>query len=283
MLKKFILALAACAIFTPAVAQKGIDNPVTRAVLRVYEQQLKADPNDYNSWFRRANEYYRHDEYIRALADVNEALRCTPATERDLRFQEYMLRAGIYNQTAHHMEALADLNSAVMLDAENYHAIYQRANTEFELGMYTEAKTDYQRLQRINSRSLESLLGLARVAVKENNLGMANEYLEQAVGLDVNNPEIYTRRASVKKMMGNHNGAVEDLIVALSIDSKNQKALESLVDYGNTNYVATINGLTNAIRQAPNVGMYRYIRGVIAQAHYNYLSAIDDYKYIIDN
>ena len=62
MLKKFILALAACAIFTPAVAQKGIDNPVTRAVLRVYEQQLKADPNDYNSWFRRANEYYRHDE-----------------------------------------------------------------------------------------------------------------------------------------------------------------------------------------------------------------------------
>ena len=283
MLKKFILALAACAIFTPAVAQKGIDNPVTRAVLRVYEQQLKADPTDYNSWFRRANEYYRHDEYIRALADVNEALRCTPATERDLRFQEYMLRAGIYNQTAHHMEALADLNSAVMLDAENYHAIYQRANTEFELGMYTEAKTDYQRLQRINSRSLESLLGLARVAVKENNLGMANEYLEQAVGLDVNNPEIYTRRASVKKMMGNHNGAVEDLIVALSIDSKNQKALESLVDYGNTNYVATINGLTNAIRQAPNVGMYRYIRGVIAQAHYNYLSAIDDYKYIIDN
>ena len=113
-----------------------------------------------------------------------------------------MLRAGIYNQTAHHMEALADLNSAVMLDAENYHAIYQRANTEFELGMYTEAKTDYQRLQRINSRSLESLLGLARVAVKENNLGMANEYLEQAVGLDVNNPEIYTRRASVKENDG---------------------------------------------------------------------------------
>ncbi|MDE6130672.1 MAG: tetratricopeptide repeat protein, partial [Muribaculaceae bacterium] len=194
-----------------------------------------------------------------------------------------MLRAGIYNQTGRYQQALADLNSAVMLDQNSYHALYQRANTEFELGLYTEAKTDYQRLQRLNSRSLESLLGLARVAVRENNLGLANDYLAEAVALDVNNPEIYVRRASVKKMMGDHNGAVDDLIVALSIDSKNQKALEALVDYGNTNYVATINGLTNAIRQAPNVGMYRYIRAVIAQAHYNYLSAIDDYQYIIDN
>ncbi|MDE6332610.1 MAG: tetratricopeptide repeat protein, partial [Muribaculaceae bacterium] len=283
MLKKFIIALAACAFLTPAVAQKGIDNPVTKAVLGVYDRQLKADPNDFNTWFRRANEYYRHNEYIRALADINEALRCTPASDKDLRFQEYMLRAGIYNQTGRHQEALADLNSAVMLDGSSYHAIYQRANTQFELGMYSEAKTDYQRLQRLNSRSLESILGLARVAVKENNLGLAGDYLEQAVSLDVNNPEIYIRRASVRKMMGDHNGAVEDLIVALSIDSKNNKALEALVDYGNTNYVATINGLTNAIRQAPNVGMFRYIRAVIAQAHYNYLSAIDDYRYIIDN
>lgn len=283
MLKKFIIALAACAFITPAMAQSGISNPVTQAVLRVYDQQLKADPNDYNTWFRRANEYYRHDEYIRALADINEALRCTPAGERDLRFQEYMLRAGIYNQTAHHAEALADLNSALMLDSENYHAIYQRANTEFELNMFSQAKTDYQRLQRLNSRSLESYLGLARVAVKENNLGLADEYLEKAVNLEVNNSEVYIRRASVRKMMGNDNAAVEDLLVALSIDSKNQKALEALVDYGNTNYVATVNALTSAIRQAPNTGMYRYIRGVIAQAHYNYLSAIDDYRYIIDN
>lgn len=286
MFRKFIIALAACAFISSgasAQSSNSIDNPVTKAVLDVYGRMLKADPNDYNVWFKRANEYYRHNEYIRALADINEALRCTPASESDLRYQEYMLRAGIYNQTAHHQEALADLNSAVMIDPNSYHALYQRANTEFELGMYPEAKTDYQRLQRINSRSLECLLGLARVAVKENNLGMANDYLEQAEALDVNNAEVYTRRASVKKMMGDHNAAVEDLIVALSIDSKNQKALENLVDYGNTNYVATINGLTNAIRQAPNVGMYRYIRAVIAQAHYNYLSAIDDYQYIIDN
>lgn len=282
-MRKLILALSLAAGLLSASAQSDLSNPVTQAVLKVYDQQLKADPNDFNTWFRRANEYYRHNEYVRALADVNEALRCTPAKETDLRFQEYMLRAGIYDQTGRYQQALADLNSAVLLDGSSYHAIYLRANTEFQLGLYQDAKNDYQRLQRLNNRSAEALLGLARVAVKENNLGLANDYLARAVDLDLNNPELYVRRASVRRMMGDHNGAVDDLILALSLDSKNTKALEALVDYGNTNYAAVITGLTNAIRQAPNNGMYRYIRAVIAQAHYNYLSAIDDYQYIIDN
>lgn len=282
-MRKFLLALSCAAAVLSAPAQSDLSNPVTQAVLKVYDQQLKANPDDYETWFRRANEYYRHNEYIRALADINEALRCTPAKESDMRFHEYMLRAGIYDQTGRYQQALADLNSAVMLVGSSYHAIYMRANTEFRLGMYQEAKADYQRLQRFNSRSPEALLGLARVAVKENNLGLANDYLEKAVEIDLNNPELYVRRASVRKLMGDHNSAVDDLILALSIDSKNNKALEALVDYGNTNYAATIAGLTNAIRQAPNNGMYRYLRAVIAQAHYNYLSAIEDYRYIIDN
>lgn len=262
---------------------KGIDNPVTKAVLDVYQVMLKNNPNDYMTWFRRANEYYRHDEYMKALNDINKALEFTPAGDSDLRYQEYMLRAGIFNQTGRKIEALADLNEACRLDPESYAAVYQRANTNFELENYADARTDYTRLQRMNSRSLEAPLGLARVAIKENNLGMAGEYLEQAVALDPNNAETYVRRSSVRRMMGNHNGAVDDLLLALSIDSENSKAISALVDYGNTNYNATITGLSEAIRQAPQVGMFWYLRAVIAQAHFNYKNAIADYRHILDN
>lgn len=264
-------------------AQAVIDNPVTKAVLAVYDQQLAANPTDYMTWFKRANEYYRHNEYVRALDDVNSALTHAPAGDTDLRFQAYMLRAGIYNQTDRHDLALADLNSAVALDPESYAAVYQRANTEFELGNYGAARTDYTRLQRFNTRSLEALLGLARCSVKDNNLTAANDYLQQAVDLNPNSPEIYVRRATVRRMMGDHNGAVDDLIVALSLKSDDPKAIEYLVEYGNTNYPATIAGLSNAIQLAPQNGLYRYLRASIAQAHFNYLSAIDDFDYIIKN
>ena len=41
----------------PFKANAVIDNPVTRAVIEVYDKVLKANPTDYMTWFRRANEY----------------------------------------------------------------------------------------------------------------------------------------------------------------------------------------------------------------------------------
>lgn len=276
-------AAAAVVILSAPSASAIIDNPITQAVIAVYDKQLRENPKDYMTWFRRANEYYRHSEYVHALDDVNNALANAPSGDTDLRFQAYMLRAGIYNQTGKHDQALADLNSAIALDGSSYAAIYQRANTEFELGNYGAAQADYTRLQRFNTRSTEALLGLARCAIKENNLSAATDYLEEAVNLDPNNPEIYVRRANVRRMMGDHNGAVDDLILSISLDSKDPKAIESLVEYGNTNYAATVAGLTNAIQLAPANGLYRYLRASIAEAHYNYLSAIDDFQKIIDD
>ena len=44
-----------------------------------------------------------------------------------------------------------------------------------------------------------------------------------------------------------------------------------------------ISGLTEAIRKAPRNGLFYYIRGMIAQGHCNYLSAIADYDAILNN
>ena len=282
---KIHLLLAAAAIIwlgNTASAQSGIQNPITQAVLQVYEEELQANPKDYNIYLSRADEYYRHGEYIRALPDVDKAIEYAPSSESDVLLRAYILRAGIYNETKRPEKALPDLEKACELAPDSFSAIYQKANTEYTLGKYEEAKTDFMRLQRINNRAPESYIGLARIAVKQNNLGIANEMLAQAVNLDPNNAETYVRRASVRRQMGDHNGAVDDLILALSNDSKNNRAMTELLEYGNTNYPAAMAGLSNAIAQAPRVGMFRYIRAVVAQAHFHYLAAINDYQTIID-
>lgn len=279
---RLLTLLSSVAIAIVAVAQTGIDSPMTRAVLKVYADQLQADPTDWDTWMRRANEYYNHNEYSRALNDVDNALKYIPVDNKDERFRAYMLRASIYQQTGRYADELIDLNAAIAIDQKSYIAVYQRANCHFELGNYADAKADYKRLQRMNARSVESLIGQARVAVKENNLGLANEMLDQAVSFDPANADYYVRRASVRKSMGNHQGAVEDLLLALSTDSSNARATQALVDYGRENYPAVISGLTSVIEQAPNVGMFVYLRAVIAQAHYNYVAAIADYQRILD-
>ncbi len=284
ILRNVVLVVAASVACSPAFeAQAKIDNPMTQAVIKVYDKELQSNPKNYMVWFRRANEYYRHNEYEAALSDVNNALKYVPVKDADLRFQAYMLRASIYDQTGKKVEALSDLNSAIALDPESYAAFYLRANTEYELGDIAAAKTDYTRLQRFNPRSLEAVLGLARCAVKENNLSAANDYMQQAAEFAPNNPTVYVRRASVRKMIGDDNGAVDDLILALSLKSDDEDAVKALVEYGNSNYAATITALTNAMQLAPDNALYRYLRAMIAEAHFNYRAAVDDFRYILDN
>lgn len=280
-----MLFMLAALASSAAVSAQGLSNPVTQAAIRAYNEQIQENPQNYQALFGRGNEYYQHDDYVRALQDFSEALKYAPTKGDDAatRMQLLLLRADIYNQTKRPEQALADLNEAYALAPDSYVVIYQKANTEFVLGQYAQADMDYKRLRALNSRSIESLIGQARVAVKQNNLGIANELLAQAVAIDPNNGDTFVRRASVRKMMGDDNGAVDDLILALSTnDPRPNDALKELVDYGNTNYAATISGLTNAMAAAPGNGMFPYLRAMIAQSHFNFTAALKDYRMIID-
>lgn len=279
---KYILASTLVSASLISVAQTTTENPITKAMMEVYQQELDADPQNYEVYFRRASEYYNLSQYLRALNDINEAIKYTPVTETDLLFQEYTLRANIYAMSDRNEDALADLTQACQLDPTSLTALYLKANTELELGKYAAAKEDFGKLQRNDPRNLEALFGLARIAVKENNLGLANEYVDQAVTMAPSNSVAYLQRANVRQLMGNNTGAVDDLILAISIDKDNTVALSRLVAMSNDDYNAVITGLTSAIQQAPAVGMFVYLRAVIAMSHYRYKAAIDDFHTIID-
>lgn len=262
-------------------AQNGLDNPITKAMMRVYDQQLEEDPTDYETYYKRAIEYYNHNQYAKSLSDINNALKYIPLEETDMKFQSLCMRASIFEMTEEYDKALKDLNEAYSIDSNSYPVIYRKANAEFLLKDYENAKLDYQRLLTINTRSIEALIGLSRIAIIDKNLGLANEYADNAVAIAPSEAEVYIRRASIRKMMGNNTGAVDDLVLALSTGKSNSKALQELVEMGETDYNAVITGLSNAIRQAPKVGMYYYIRGIIASAHFNYVAALADFKKII--
>ena len=245
-----------------------INSPMTKAVLNVYAQQLSEDPKDYETYLNRANVYYSNNEYLRALSDADNALKYIPEKDTETRMRALTLRANIYLQTERPAEALRDLDATVALDPTSYINVYLRANTRYTLEQYAAAREYYNRLLRLNPRSTEAMIGLARIAVKENNLGTATQYLDDAVASDPNNADIYVRRANVRRSMGNGSGAVEDIMLALSTDASNARATKLLVDMANTDYAVVIEGITRAIEQAPRVAMFIYLRAYIQQAHF---------------
>ena len=149
---KHSLAMILAGTALAVSAQSGIQNPITQAVLKVYEEELQANPKDYNILLSRADEYYRHGEYLRALPDVDKAIEYAPATETDVLLRAYILRGGIYNQTKRPKEALPDLEKAVSLAPDSYSALYQLANTQYTLGDYYKARISFQNLERLNNR-----------------------------------------------------------------------------------------------------------------------------------
>ncbi len=278
----FAAALCIASTSGIVVADNGLSSPMTKAMMEIYDQELVANPEAYDIYFRRANEYYKFNQYLRALSDIDNAIKYTPAADTDMLFQCYALRGDVYQMLDKNEEALADYEKALKLDPTSFQVLYRKANTEYELGHYADAKVGYNRMRATNGRSAEALTGLARVAVKENNLGLASNYMDDAVAMMPTDSDIYVRRCSVRRMVGNNTGAVDDLIMAISLDS-NAKAFSQLIEISNEDYPAVVTALSNAIHQAPEQGMFYYIRAVIAQAHNHFPAAIEDFQKIIDD
>ncbi len=249
--------------------------------MEIYNSEIAANPKAYDIYFRRAGEYYRYNQYLRALTDVEKAIEYAPSGDADFRHQAFMLKGEILQMLDRKVDALEAFTEAVRIEPSSYQGIHQKANCEYELGQYQEAKADYTRLRGIDPRSPEAMTGLARVAIKEHNLGLAQEYMDDAVAMMPNDSDIYVRRSSIRRELGNPTGAAQDLLMAISLDNS-PKAFERLVSLSNSDYPAVNSALTDAIRQAPEQGMFRYIRAAIAQNHRHYPLAVEDYNALID-
>ncbi len=279
-LKVLIIALISATAANVASAQTPDYN---KGIMKVYEQSLRESYKDYETLFRRANTYYNAGDYLKALDDLDRAVKYCPETDTESLFAIYALRGECYFYLKRYAMALPELTKALEYEPTSTPLLDLRGETYYLLGKYDEAKADFTKLQRINPRSLSALYGLARVSAKQNNIGMAIDYMEQAVSLASNSSSVFIDRADVKKLIGDYNGAVDDLLLAMATDSNDPDALPALVRLADSNYSAVITGLTDAIRRAPRNPLFYYLRASIAAAHFHYLAAIDDFKYIIDN
>ena len=258
-----------------------MSNPMVRVIMDTYSSMLQENPQDYETYFNRAKEYFKYNDYTKAMADLNQAIKYYPREEASNLSQAYTVRGLIFQQQGDDMKALADFNEALVLDSSSRFSLICRADLLREMGDYKHAKEDYQQLLRRDARSQEAYLGLGIIAHKENNIGMCHEYMEKAQQANPTNVDFYITRAEVYEAMGEWQKAANDYITAMTYGD-NRRAVAGINTLSAIAYEPVIAALSLAIDTADDKGFYYFIRGSIHMNNQHYSASIQDWNTIVE-
>ena len=264
-------------------ADAAIRDKITNAVMKVYDDQLAKDPNDYNTLFARAHQHYYNGEYTAALADVNQALLLTPKTDKELRFDEYILRARISDARKDYTGALADLQLAQAMQPKSLACTDLIAKANLKAGNLDAAEKAFKTILRAESMNYDAMYGLAQVEQARGNATAAINQASKAVSLFKVEPQVYVNRADIYARQGNIDAAVSDLISGMTVGDGGNAA-QSLFDLSDTNYDAVMRSLASlAEKSTEGGGIFRYLRANIAIDHNRYGQALKDLHYMTRN
>lgn len=285
-IKYMMLALVLAAGFATAMAQNddaAVRQRINEAVLKVYDEQLAKEPNDYSTLLARANQYYYFGRVDDAMTDVNSALALIPTKEKEMRYDALMLRARLFDQQGAFEGEIADLTEAANLVPSSLACTDMLAKVCLKVGRLDEAEANFKAIQRAEPLNYDAMYGMAQVALKRNDFEAATNHVDKAVGLFAAEPQVYINRADILERMNQFEPAALDLVSAFSIGDKSGVALQRLVTMADAHYDQVMSALGTTIDKAPRGGLFYYIRASIAMDHFHYGQALKDLKSIIDN
>ena len=278
-MKRTVILLALVAVMLSASGQSSdavVRDKVTSAVMKVYDEHLAQNPSDYNVMFARAHQHFYNGDYTSALADVNQALLLTPKTDKELRFDEYILRARISDARQDYVGELADLRLAQELEPKSLPCTDLIAKANLKAGNLDAAAKAFKTILHAESKNYDAMYGLALVEQARGNNKEALSHVSKAIELFRTEPQVYVNRSDIYARQGDITSAVQDLLVGMSVGDGGS-AVQQLFDLSDKNYDSVMNALSVlADRNAANTGLYRYLRANIAIDHCHYSQALQD-------
>lgn len=275
------LALVMAVLAMTAMAQSSdaiLRDKITDAVMKVYDEQLAKEPGDYNTLFARAHQHYYNGDFNAALADVNQAMLLTPLADKDLRFDEYILRARISEARQDYASTLTDLRMAQEIQPKSLPCTDLIAKTNLKMGNLDAAEKAFKSILRSESMNFDAMYGLAQVELARGNAGAAVEQATKAVQLFRVEPQVYVNRADIYARSGDTYSAVIDLLQGMNVGNGGTAA-QTLFDLSDQDYNGVMDALDSLSNVLPDNGMlFRYLRANIALDHTRYGQALRDFN-----
>ncbi|MDE6339813.1 MAG: hypothetical protein K2K97_08525, partial [Muribaculaceae bacterium] len=281
---KFKSLLLSVALMAAPMAIAQQISPLTKAVLRGYEEILKENPKDYGTLYQRATQYYNLSMYDDALIDLSKALDCTPAKEKELRLDEFSLLADVYIQTKDYDKAMEAVDNALALSPQDYALLYKKGNIALYLNKPEDAYATFATMQRLKSRSQEAFFGMARADIMMNKKEDARDLITQAQNADPSNYLTFCRVGELYEDMNEDENAAASYLSGFSLaDGKSSRPLESLIFLAQKNYNAVDAAIKYAISRTDNTDALYFLQASIAYNSGNFTQAYDGFKKLLES
>lgn len=284
--KKFLLLMvlvaAATAIFG-AAAQQQSEDKISAAVMRVYNDYIAKNPNDYNTLFMRANQHYFNKNYDASLSDVDRTIQLAPSKETELLYDAYMLRAKLYDLKANYDAALADIDKAAAINPTSLSWVDMKGKIAYEKGDYTTAEAQFKSILQQQPRNYDAMFCLGCIAAKQGKPEDAMSWVNQAVTLFPAESQVYVNRAYVQELLGKYRDASDTYLIAMSSTDDNGFSISQLFRLADSHYDDVMASLRSATDDNPRVGIFYRVRSAIALKYNHYGQALRDLKSITDN
>lgn len=287
-MKKFIWAamFALCVISMSAQTtddDERVRQRIQTAVMNVYDNALAENPDDYNTRFARANQLFLNGDYAKAIADADIVVEQVPKKENELKFDTYLLKARAQAALEQYEDEVETLQAAAAINPRSLALIDLMGKACYNLGDMDAAEKNFKTILRESPMNYDAHYWLARVELARNNFGKAYEYSDKAVNLFTANPQVYLNRSDILLRSQQYEQAAQDLISAMSVGNDEGAAMRRLINMSDEHYDEVMNVLATSIDKAPQVGMFHYLRAVIAMRQNHYGQALRNLDFIVEN
>jgi tetratricopeptide (TPR) repeat protein len=118
-----------------------------------FNEAIRLDPSHATAFFNRARSYHLQKDYDRALADYDKALALDPKDAG-----AYMNRGNVHASKGDHELAIADFDESIRIDPGDSRAFYNRCDALLEIGKATEALADCNEALRLRPDNTPAFL-----------------------------------------------------------------------------------------------------------------------------
>ena len=259
-------------------AMEAYSNNDVGEMRRYLEAEIAANPkNGYAySWLALLYNYYEEHGY--AISAAEKALQYIPKKDKEYVVFAYTSRANAYTKLEDFKKALADYNAAIKADPEKAANYQGRGDFYFEREEYELAEKDYQKYISMEPSDPLGYMGIGRNYKQQGKYEEAIRWFDKALQLRGSDySKGYSFRGECYIALGRFDEAASDIVTALAIDSDN-KAYYHMQQLADSSYRTIVSRLKVQADKEPNNSEWYYYLGVVSQRTKRYDKAIEYYS-----
>lgn len=256
---------------------EAIQNNNVEEALEYLNKEIAEYPNNgyAYSWIAVVRNHL--EEYGQALTAVNMAIKKIPSKDKEYISFAYATRAAIYLCLDDTVHALKDYSQAISATPDDSRIYNQRAQIYYEQGRFDLADNDYKKMISLDEGDVMGYMGIGRNANTQKRWDDAILQFDHVIKLASNYSSGYSFRAECFIGLKRYDKAIDDVIMALSID-QDDKAFFLMQTLADSSFVQTIAKLKAQKVKEPNENYWNYCLGAAYEHVKKYSNAISYYR-----